>query len=103
MCNRDFDKKHRLGAIEIKYIHKGFPCNGKTMNQQIKSHIFEFKKLLYTTGLKWRYYEYIGNQICIKWTVELGNYDDKTQTITWNGADRWEELKEKLLDEYTFY
>lgn len=96
-----------FGAIEVKFMHKGLP-RGKILSKQMKSHLRYFKKVLYTTGLKWRYYEQKDDKIKEIWTVELGVYVDNNgicvDSIKWNeSADNdWVRLMKNLLNENTF-
>ena len=45
-------KENRLGCVELKAINKKFLDHIK----QVAGHIIEYKKVLYTDGLRWEYY-----------------------------------------------
>lgn len=77
-----------LGAIEAKYVDQ----NLDNHLEQVKLQLNFYKKIIYTNGITWRYYE---NCIDIpSWEVVLGNINiDK---IEWNGEDNWRDLLDKL-------
>lgn len=79
-----------LGAIEVKYT--GRDLDDCESIEQLKGHIESYKKVIYTNGLQWRYYE---NSIhTCKWESVLGEIDGGK--IIWYDKCNWESLIEKL-------
>lgn len=77
-----------LGAIEVKYINEDL---GKYLDQ-LNSHIDKYKKVIYTNGLIWRFYEEKGK---FAWEVKLGTM--KNGAIIWsNNNKEWKILIKKL-------
>ena len=83
-----------LGAIEAKHINEVIdnPEQSKTKNiNQLKNHIKYFKKVIYTNGLVWQFYESDHNIKRRKpkwtWEVSLGDNEwDNKQSTEQNNA-----------------
>ncbi len=75
-----------LGCIEIKR-----PDVKLEQTDQINGHIISYKKMIYTNGLVWKFFE-LGKdpeEIC------LGSYINNT-TIQWNSNEKWFKLLNKI-------
>lgn len=88
------------GAIEIKGIGKEAQDIDK--NIQLKGHLLWFKKVIYTNGLVWKYYEINPNDIICDKIKELQNNTYKKHEYTWSESDRelfnhLNELKPKTI------
>ncbi len=81
-----------LGAVEVKYITKDL--DSQRYIEQIEEQIKFYKKLLYTNGLEWRFYD---NGQCSKpcWRVTLGQINNQGMWI-WDKDEKWKELLNKL-------
>ncbi|MFF2754041.1 hypothetical protein ACFVR1_09905 [Psychrobacillus sp. NPDC058041] len=76
-----------LGAVEVKYVDEDLEKH----LEQLEGHLGFYKRVIYTNGLKWRYYFKENNFL---WETELGEiYNGK---IIWNKDDKWTELLGKL-------
>lgn len=75
-----------LGAIEAKSILD------KTLedSEQLKGHLKKFKKVIYTNGLEWKFYEY-GR---LDEVIILGKWSK--DEIYWESNDEWNHLLDKL-------
>lgn len=79
----------KLGCVEIKALHR--KMNYK-IQQQIKGHLDTFKRVLYTNGLVWCFYE---ENMEAEWSFVLGNYNNGK--IIWNEDEEcWNSLLKKL-------
>ncbi|WPK10679.1 hypothetical protein R6U77_12380 [Lysinibacillus louembei] len=101
--NQKFDKPY--GAIEVKTMIKNLNDN----SQQLKNHLDFYKKVIYTNGLKWRYYE-VDNLPKPVWECELGElcrnekWNERSRVevqisnekIHWNSEESWEKLLDGL-------
>ncbi len=54
----DMRKNKLLGCVEVKATSVNLPENKKTKIQQLTCHLFQYKKVIYTNGLVWVYFEY---------------------------------------------
>lgn len=99
------DKKVRsgriLGAIEVKNIYAIIDDPRKYTwkdKKQFDDHLKYFKRVIYTNGLVWQFYEseYNGKNLGIKrkWKVTLGTYDKPN--IKWESVENWNKLLKKL-------
>lgn len=89
------NKASILGAIEVKYIDE----NLEKHIDQLKGHLNSYKKVIFTNGINWKYYEY---SIELKpiWEVNLGTISNGK--ITWYKDNNWKTLLKKL-DEIEWY
>ena len=79
-----------LGAIEIKYISENLD-NQNHLNQ-LSGHINTYKKVIYTNGLEWRFYN---NSLSPEeQPVILGEYN--CGNFKWNGKAEWDKLLKSL-------
>ncbi|MCH5260048.1 MAG: hypothetical protein J1F18_09855 [Lachnospiraceae bacterium] len=101
-----------LGAIEAKHINEVIdnPEQSKTKNiNQLNNHIQYFKKVIYTNGLVWQFYESDHNnkRRKPKWTWEVslgynewnnkqGTEQKSDQCIKWASVEKWNELLSRL-------
>lgn len=81
-----------LGAIEVKYIDEDLDLEKHL--EQLSGHIFSYKKVIYTNGLEWRFYD---NRFkCGKediWRVNLGEINKKENKIKWDESGiQWKKL-----------
>lgn len=79
-----------LGAIEVKYVDTDL--NLKNHLNQLSGHIDSYKKVIYTNGLEWQFYDSYDPEK--NWVITLGEIDENV--IDWYGADRWKKLLENL-------
>lgn len=80
-----------LGAVEVKYVDEDL----ENHLEQLIDHLNFYKRVIYTNGLKWRYYvkdEFQENNVL--WETELGEIHNGK--IFWNNDDKWAELLKKL-------
>ena len=80
-----------LGAIEAKKVDEDL----ENHLEQLKGHLDFYKRVIYTNGLKWRYYnidEFQENNFL--WETALGEINNGK--IIWNKDDKWTELLDKL-------
>ena len=82
-----------LGAVEIKYI--SLDLDLEDFIEQLNGHIGFYKQVIYTNGIKWRFYnlDKYGNKTCV-WEVLLGKFN--TEGFVWNDEGMWQDLLEKL-------
>ena len=97
-----------LGAIEIKNFNEPIdnPEQDRIKNiEQLKEHIKYFKKVIYTNGLVWQFYESENNaeDKGLKWTWQVslknnkqGNKLNINQEIEWASVEIWNMLLKKL-------
>jgi len=82
-----------LGAVEVKYVDEDLDLENHL--EQLISHLDFYKRVIYTNGLKWRYYvidEFQESNVL--WENELGEIHNGK--IFWNKEDKWAELLGKL-------
>lgn len=80
-----------LGAVEVKYVDEDL----ENHLEQLIGHLDFYKRVIYTNGLKWRYYvidEIQENNVV--WETELGEIQNGK--ILWNKEEKWTELLRKL-------
>lgn len=82
-----------LGAVEIKYIDLDLDLENYI--EQLNGHVNFYRQVIYTNGLKWRFYTWdeFENAKLI-WQVSLGKYD--SGTIIWNDEKEWRSLLERI-------
>lgn len=85
--NKDADI---LGAVEIKYMSKDL--NNPNNIKQLYGHIESYKKVIYTNGLEWRFY----NDFTLfnGQPVILGKYNNGA--FQWNEEESWNKLLNTL-------
>lgn len=79
------NKDEVLGAIEVKSVTR----KDLEESDQLKGHIKTFKNVIYTNGIKWKFYKY-GK---LDWSIELGEWN--RGKISWN-SDEWKNLLANL-------
>lgn len=79
-----------LGAIEVKYVTEDLDLEKNL--EQLNGHIISYKRVIYTNGLKWRFY-YEGN-FKNKWEIVLGEISGNT--IIWKDNCQWKSLLHEL-------
>ena len=79
-----------LGAIEIKYISENLDSQDHL--DQLSGHISSYKKVIYTNGLEWRFYN--NSLSSEKRPIILGEYN--RGNFKWNGKDEWDKLLNSL-------
>ncbi len=92
-------KEDILGAIEAKLMSKD-TLNWLSMTErnkkQLKAHIKYFKKVIYTNGLEWQFYE--SNSKADEpeptWDIVLGK--EEGEEILWHSSEEWYKLLNKL-------
>jgi len=89
-----------LGAIEAKSILEkslDFRKDSKLL-KQFNDHIEKFKKVIYTNGLEWRFYQYDESEKeeKLEWQVKLGEWNKNE--IKWDAIENnaWNDLLDKL-------
>ncbi len=81
-----------LGTIEVKCISENLDDEDKI--EQLQGHIESYKKVLYTNGLEWRFYDHSFRQ---KWpSVILGKYG--SSGFSWEQETAWKNLLQRLND-----
>lgn len=79
-----------FGAVEIKYISENL--DDQNHLNQLSGHINYYKKVIYTNGLEWRFYN---NSFSQEWEpIVLGKYNKGN--FTWNSQEEWYKLFNKL-------
>ena len=78
------------GAVEIKYISENL--DKQDYLNQLSGHISFYKKVIYTNGLEWRFYNTSFLQESCP--IILGTYDNGT--FVWNTKEEWDKLLIKL-------
>lgn len=104
-----------LGAVEVKYV--GVDLDLEKHLEQLENHLKRYRRVIYTDGLKWRYYD--KDKFQENWEIELGKVDDgmmdngkvddgiidnekidnrtiHDRKICWFGNENWAVLLEKL-------
>lgn len=95
------NKKRRLGCVEIKSVNIDLPDN----IWQLAGHIIEYKRVLYTNGLKWQFFDFTSLEECDKNEFEslFKKYDkmlDKKNQCTQQDIIKVsEELRKKIYIE----
>ena len=81
-----------LGAVEVKYITEDL--DSQKHIEQVEAQLKFYKRLLYTNGLEWRFYN---NGQCNEpcWKVTLGRINNQDLWL-WNKDEKWKELLNKL-------
>lgn len=82
-----------LGAVEVKYVDEDLDLENHL--EQLIGHLDFYKRVIYTNGLKWRYYvidEIQENNVI--WEIELGEIQHGK--VLWNKEEKWTELLRKL-------
>lgn len=79
-----------LGAIEVK--NTTVDLDKKKNANQLIGHIESYKKVIYTNGLIWRFYN--KNKPSENWEIELGVIRNKK--VIWNSKETWQNLTMKL-------
>ncbi|URN93112.1 MAG: hypothetical protein NAG76_14835 [Candidatus Pristimantibacillus lignocellulolyticus] len=82
-----------LGAVEVKYVDEDLDLENHL--EQLIGHLDFYKRVIYTNGLKWRYYvidEIQENNVI--WEIELGEIQNGK--VLWYKEDKWTELLRKL-------
>ena len=81
-----------LGAVEVKYITEDL--DSQKHIEQVEAQLKFYKRLLYTNGLEWRFYN---NGQCNEpcWKVTLGRINNQDLWL-WNKDENWKELLNKL-------
>lgn len=82
-----------LGAVEIKYITVDLDLEDNL--EQLNGHIDFYKKVIYTNGIEWRYYNQGETKSECIWTVYLGVFDNE-KGIIWKDIGEWKDLLNKL-------
>ena len=54
-----------LGAVEVKYVTNDL----EKYLEQLKGHIYFYKRVIYTNGLEWRFYN---NNLKEEWKITIG-------------------------------
>lgn len=84
-----------LGAVEVKYITEDL--DSKKYSEQLKGHIEFYKRVIYTNGLEWRFYN--NNNPDKNWKMSLGEINDiNDNTFKWKSIKQWEKLLTELND-----
>lgn len=84
-----------LGAVEIKYVDENLDLENHL--EQLSNHLDFYKRVIYTNGLKWRYYERDkSSENNLLWETNLGEICN--EEIEWNEDNKWTELLGKLDD-----
>ncbi len=81
-----------LGAVEIKTIVTNLEKPSES-NKQLDDHIKKYKKVIYTNGLKWIYYN---NSDVIVWEIDIGSFN-QINGFEWS-LGQWKVLLKKLND-----
>lgn len=98
----DTNKTRRLGCVEVKSVNIELPEN----IWQLAGHIIEYKRVLYTNGLKWQFFDFASLEEGVKNEFEslFKKYDmmlDKKIKCTNQDIIKVsEQLKEKIYTEY---
>ena len=79
-----------FGAIEIKYISENLDKQDHL--NQLSGHISFYKKVIYTNGLEWRFYN--NSFLPESCPIILGTYDKGI--FVWNTKEEWDKLLIKL-------
>ena len=79
-----------LGAIEVKYVTENLDSEDHL--EQLGGHIAFYKKVLYTNGLEWRYYN--SKKPENNWKIILGKII--VNTIVWEEESQWKHLLNNL-------
>lgn len=97
LLNTGDDSKHSedkvLGAVEVKRMSISIGENPAINSTQLQSHIEKFKKVIYTNGIEWCFYD-DGDYNTFKWSHSLGKIE--------NGRINWlinDKTWRKLLDD----
>ncbi len=88
---RDREKSNSakiLGAVEIKYLT--IDLDDEDNLEQLSGHISFYKKVLYTNGFVWRFYNPE-----MEWEITLGRIENNIITWEWD-KNKWEKLIENL-------
>lgn len=85
-----------LGAVEIKYM--SINLDNENNIKQLHGHIEFYKKVIYTNGLEWRFYN--GSTLCKEQPIILGKYNNGA--FEWNGEESWHKLL-KTLNEFQWF
>lgn len=103
-------KEYILGCCEVKAIYRDLDKAIADNERQFLGELSTYRKLLYTNGIEWRYYE---NEVYSKtraysWKIELGKYELHRQgldttisdqdVIHWNSNENWYDLLSKLKE-----
>lgn len=80
-----------FGAVEIKYLSENL--DDQNHLNQLSGHINYYKKVIYTNGLEWRFYN--NKLLPEERPIILGQYD--TGNFIWNTREEWVSLL-KLLE-----
>lgn len=80
-----------FGAVEIKYLSENL--DDQNHLNQLSGHINYYKKVIYTNGLEWRFYN--NKLLPEERPIILCQYD--TGNFIWNTREEWVSLL-KLLD-----
>lgn len=78
----------KYGCIEVKMPTISLDKN----DTQLNGHIQFFKKVIYTNGIRWQFYEDSNKNI--KFDIVLG--DMKNGQIVWKPESYWDELLEEI-------
>jgi len=85
-----------FGAVEIKYLSKDL--DNPNYIKQLHGHIEFYKRVIYTNGLEWRFYN--NSTLCEEPPVILGEYNNGV--LQWNGEENWNKLL-KTLNEFQWF
>lgn len=77
-----------LGAVEAKYVTEDL----EKYLKQLEGHIEFYKRVIYTNGLEWRFYN--KNNYEKNWKITLGQMTNNI--FEWESVKQWEELLTKL-------
>lgn len=85
-----------LGAVEIKYLSEDLD-NQNHLNQ-LSGHVTSYKKVIYTNGLEWRFYN--DSLLQEGQPIVLGKYNNGS--FEWTTKEEWYRLLNKL-DEISWF
>jgi len=75
-----------LGAVEAKYVRQDL--DSEEHLEQLGGHIRFYKRVIYTNGLKWRFYN--KNNLDKNWEISLGRINNNV--FEWEEKVQWEKL-----------